>query len=451
MIRRPDLSRLTDAEKDALILALLEHLEAAERRIAELEARLGEPPKTPDNSSMPPSRGEKAETPARPQRPRRRGRPGSGRPLALAPDREVTFRAEQCPHCAARLAGAEQGLRSVYDRIELPEIRPTVTRVHLYGGTCPCCANAFTAPTEPGLEPGSPFGRSVEALVIHLHTTHAMGYARLSGLMAEVFGLVISEGAIANILARTQAPFLAQATVITEQVRRAEVIGCDETTARVAGRTHWEWVFVTALCVLHIIRPRRAKAVVQEILAGHTPRVWVSDRYGAQTGHGTTWQVCLAHFLRDIRYALDGGDDRFARLLKRLILRALAIGRRRPGLKDSTLRQYLYQLERRLDEVMAIKPSHAQAVKLRQITAAIRQHLFVFVTDRDVPPTNNDSERTLRPSVVFRKVTNGFRSGWGADAYAAVRSVVSTGRRHGLTPLQAIRATLDGQSVLTLA
>lgn len=115
------------------------------------------------------------------------------------------------------------------------------------------------------------------------------------------------------------------------------------------------------------------------------------------------------------------------------------------------MRQYLYQLERRLDEVMAIKPSHAQAVKLRQITAAIRQHLFVFVTDRDVPPTNNDSERTLRPSVVFRKVTNGFRSGWGADAYAAVRSVVSTGRRHGLTPLQAIRATLDGQSVLTLA
>lgn len=184
----------------------------------------------------------------------------------------------------------------LYDRIELPEIRPTVTRVHLYGGTCPCCANAFTAPTEPGLEPGSPFGRSVEALVIHLHTTHAMGYARLSGLMAEVFGLVISEGAIANILARTQAPFLAQATVITEQVRRAEVIGCDETTARVAGRTHWEWVFVTALCVLHIIRPRRAKAVVQEILAGHTPRVWVgmAPRPGTAPPGRSAWPISCA-------------------------------------------------------------------------------------------------------------------------------------------------------------
>ena len=55
----PDLSQLSHAEKDALILALWQRLEAAERRIAELEAKLAEPPKTPDNSSLPPSKGEK--------------------------------------------------------------------------------------------------------------------------------------------------------------------------------------------------------------------------------------------------------------------------------------------------------------------------------------------------------------------------------------------------------
>ncbi len=128
-----------------------------------------------------------------------------------------------------------------------------------------------------------------------------------------------------------------------------------------------------------------------------------------------------------------------------MILRAIAIGRRRPDLKDSTLRQYLYDLERRLDEVMAITPGHAEAQKLRQTTAACRAHLFVFVTDRDVPPTNNVSERALRPSVIFRKVTNGFRSQWGSEVYAAVRSVISTGHLNGMTALQAIRATLDGQ------
>ena len=59
MPQLPDLSRLSHAEKDALILALFQRLEAAERRIAALEAKLGEPPKTPDNSSLPPSKGQK--------------------------------------------------------------------------------------------------------------------------------------------------------------------------------------------------------------------------------------------------------------------------------------------------------------------------------------------------------------------------------------------------------
>ena len=313
MVAVPNLNQLSGAEKDALILALLERLEVAERRIAELEAKLNEPPKTPDNSSVPPSRGAKSNTKNRVTRRERRDGPGTARRLAVAPDRTVSFKASQCPHCGTGLDPDAQTVRAVYDRIEVPEIRPHVTRVHLFGGTCPCCASAFTAATEPGLEPGSPFGRSVEALVIYLHAVHAISFQRLSRLLDEVFGLPVSEGAIANILARSQKPFLDQAETITEHVRRAEVIGCDETSARVAGRTHWEWVFVTALCVLHIVRPRRAKAVIREILAGHVPRVWVSDRYGAQQGHGADWQVCLAHFLRDIQYALDAGDDLFAR------------------------------------------------------------------------------------------------------------------------------------------
>ena len=72
MIPPPDLTRLSHAEKDALILALLGQLTAAHERIAAqdariavLEARLDEltrPPKTPDNSSRPPSQGQKSKT-----------------------------------------------------------------------------------------------------------------------------------------------------------------------------------------------------------------------------------------------------------------------------------------------------------------------------------------------------------------------------------------------------
>jgi transposase len=74
-----------------------------------------------------------------------------------------------------------------------------------------------------------------------------------------------------------------------------------------------------------------------------------------------------------------------------------------------------------------------------------RDKLLVFLTRRDVEPTNNESERALRPSVIFRRVTNGFRSDWGAKVYADICSIVSTGRIRGRSPLAAIRAALTGR------
>ncbi len=109
---------------------------------------------------------------------------------------------------------------------------------------------------------------------------------------------------------------------------------------------------------------------------------------------------------------------------------------------------YRADLDRRIDAGMKLRPTNRHGVRLRKRFAKIRDNLFVFVTDRDVPYTNNASERALRPSVVFRKVTNGFRSAWGADLFAGVRSVIDTGRYHDLTPFQAIRNTLDARSLI---
>ncbi|MGH7056106.1 MAG: IS66 family transposase, partial [Stellaceae bacterium] len=74
--------------------------------------------------------------------------------------------------------------------------------------------------------------------------------------------------------------------------------------------------------------------------------------------------------------------------------------------------------------------------------------LFVFLTRRDVPYTNNGCERALRPSVIFRKVTGGFRSHWGARLYAAVQSVIGTGRLDGKSALEAIQSVLHPTAAL---
>jgi transposase len=443
-----DREALEQLSKDQLIELVLSLLQ----RVADLEARIEEltrPPKTPDNSSTPPSRGWRpnAMRPSKEER-RRKGRPGVARGLHPDPDRVVDTVVEACPHCHAAMPASDQTPLAVYDRIELVPIAPDVTRVRLFGGKCGCCGRPVVASAPPGLEPGSPFGKSIAALVVYLHYAHAIGLARLKVLLDEVFGLAISEGGLCNLLARAGKPLAAETAAIAEQVKAARVVCSDETSARVKGRNHWEWVFVTGQAVLHRIRPSRAKAVPQELFGAIKPGVWVSDMLGSQRGHGTQWQVCLAHLLRDAQYAIDCGDNAFGTAFKRLLLRAIAIGRRREVLKDSTLRQYQADLDRRLDRVLATGPVTKAGKTLRKRLAHDRAHLFLFVTDRDVPYTNNVSERNLRPSVVFRKVTNGFRSEWGAQTYAAFRSVVSTAKANGRSCFGDLRETLAAQPLL---
>jgi transposase len=455
VIPPPDLSQLSHTAKDALILALSAQLTAAQQliasqaaRIADLEARLDEltrPPKTPDNSSKPPSQGQKQDRPAPDARPARKSRPGVGRTLHPNPDRVVDARLAACPKCQAAFPEAAQTPQQVYERIELPPVKPDVTQVRLFGGRCVCCGERVAAAAPAGLEPGSPFGQSIAALVVYLHYAHAIGMERLATLMDEIFSLSISEGAISNMLARAREPLLAAAATIRETVLASPVVCSDETSARVSGKNWWEWVFIGTLAVLHVIRPSRGKAVVQALFGAIRPAVWVSDMLGSQRGHAVEWQVCLAHLLRDARYAVECGDTAFSAPLKRLLLRAIAIGRRRETLKDTTLKQYLADLDRRLDRIMAAVPLGEPGRKLRKRMAANRAHLFVFITNRGVPYTNNVSERHLRPSVIFRKVTNGFRCEWGAETYAAFRSLVSTAKANRASVLDVLRFVLAAQ------
>ena len=152
----PAPTQLSHPQKDALIAALTarlaladERIAAQDARIAALEARLDEltpPPKTPGNSSKPPSQGQKQDLPAPGMdRPPRKSRPGLGRTLHPNPDRTIDTLLTACPKCQAVFPEASQTPQQVYERIELPPVRPDVTRVRLFGGRCACCGERATA------------------------------------------------------------------------------------------------------------------------------------------------------------------------------------------------------------------------------------------------------------------------------------------------------------------
>lgn len=452
-MNRPPRFRLTDAEKDALLerqSALIEaqaaQIEALLARIADLEAKVGKPRKTSRNSHKPPSQdpGGRSSKPAdrsKPKKPRP-SRPGTSRRLAAAPDETIAVRADRCL-CGADVSGLKQSCRMRYDHIDIPPVLPHVTQVELHGGRC-ACGKRFRAPPPPGMPPGTPFGPNIHALLAYLHHSHHVGFERLARLAREMFGLSISQGAIANALRRFEGPLTAEREAISATLRSAAVVWSDETTTRIDGRLHWHWVFVTADAVLHEIAPRRAKAVAQGIMGGHKPAVWVSDRYAGQQDMAHAHQVCLAHVQRDVQYALDCGDVVFAPALAKLLSWTIAVGRRRDTLKDSTLAQYRAKADRDLDRLLATPAPHPEGRSLQAQVKAWRGKFFVFLEDRRVSATNNVAEREIRPSVVFRKVTGGFRSQWGPQVHAGYRSVTSTARLTGKTAYDAIREVAQG-------
>ncbi len=236
----PDLSSLDPSDKDALIVALLARVDevcartarleaenaALRARVAELEAKLGLPPKTPDNSSTPPSLGRKASGEMA-NKPKGKPHAGAHRPLHPNPNSKRDLFASSCQHCGADVSQRPQVACEAYDHVEIPDIRPDITRVTRHGGVCPCCGKRFKAPAPADMAPGSPFGPNLRAFVIYLRFTQGIAFERLARLLSDLLGLDISEGALINMLAAARDAFSAQATAIRSRLLCGTALDAD--------------------------------------------------------------------------------------------------------------------------------------------------------------------------------------------------------------------------------
>ena len=257
----------------ARIDALLAQNNTLLARIAELEARCGQPPKTPDElvaAAVERPEGQSSRAAAREEGPQ-----GSARRRAhtrRTSRRDARHLRRQMCSCGAALSVADQPHVFAYDHIDLPPIKPITTRINLHRGQCPCCKKRVAATPPADMAPGSPYGRGIVAVVTYLHACQMISYARMTEMLDGLFGLKISEGAIANMLARAETPFAAHAVEIAQVVRNSPVIASDETSARVCGKTHWQWTFLAASAVYHTIAPTRGKAVPAAFLGGKPSR-----------------------------------------------------------------------------------------------------------------------------------------------------------------------------------
>ena len=446
-----ELRHLSPEQVVAVVRRLEGLLLAAEARIRKLEAELarrGGPPKTPENSSMSPSKGWKRERRPPPDDAARRGPPvghaGTSR-RRTEPDWVVLCQPTHCAACGHDLASGTQARVGVSQVVELPPVQPVVFEAWRYAATCAHCGTTTTAAYPAGFEPTRVFGPRLEALWTYLHEQHHLGYARLAALGRDVWHLTVSQGALVNALARAAQRLAPQAAAIREQGRASPVIGSDETSARVNGRTHWQWVFQTATASYHVVVPRRNGAVVQDFLGDTVPETWVSDLWKPQLNAGAArHQICLAHQLRELQYVVDKEQSAWARDCQALLRLAIHRAHQRDAgeLWGAAYTAAVRKLEAECTALLATPVAGAEASRLWVRFRDHRDHLFVFLYDPAVPPTNNASEQALRNSVVHRKVTGGFRSEWGADAHAIVTTVLDTARKRGADLLTTLQAAL---------
>ena len=389
-MNRADLEDLRPEQLIELVLGLA-------RRVADLEAKLGLPAKTPENSSLPPSQGRRPSGGRKRKGRRRKGRPGVARALDPDPTEVREVHAGCCPHCRGDLAAAAQAPCAAYDYIEIPPIRPEVTRVTLMGGRCPHCARAFKAAAPEDMAPGSPFGPTLRALALHLRFSQGIGFDRLQAVFRDVFGLRISQGALVNMARAAAAAFAAQAADLRERLRASPVLASDETGLRVAGKNGWFWVVHHGDSAVFRSAPSRARRVLEDLLGDHRPDFWISDRYGAQKGLATRGhQFCLAHLIRDAQYAVDAGDTGFAPGFLALLRRACRLGANRDRFSDRQLAACHRKFVKKLSELLQRPTTHPKGAKLQAAMAKGRGNLFLFVTNRALEPTNNGSERAAR-------------------------------------------------------
>jgi len=452
---REELEALTKEELIDLILKQAEQLAKlqADYEVLKLKFEKNQkPPTSSQNSSQPPSRDQKRSLPS--DRRKRKHGPPVGHPkherkFVARPDHIVEVRTDTCPDCQADLSAEAGGLIDVNQITELPPAKAEVIEVRQYALICPQCGEQHVAQPPEGLEMGRTFGARLEATVVYYRQEQHISYERTQRTLHDLHGVTISPGGIDQIMQRAGKKAVQEVETIQEAVCQSAVIHSDETGSRVDGSNWWQWVFCTMTAVLHVIRFNRSADVIRAVMGQHQAEVWVSDCLPAQMkAPARQRQICLAHQLRNLLAVIERYPTAFwAQSMQALFRYAIHLHHQRDQLPPAQFQAEVARIERLCDWLLKRPLGSPEARKLQRRYLKYRQCLFVFLYRSDVPPTNNLSERALRPSVIHRKVMGCFRSDWGAQAYAALESVIDTAALSGIHAFQAIQVLMGHPSL----
>lgn len=468
----PDLSQMSHAQKDELIGVLWQMVMDLQARLKVLEGRLS---LTSHNSSKPPSSDGLGKKPA-PQSLRQAGRLPTGGQKGhsgntLRQSAQVDHVIEHfspsassaCPICSStRAQYSVLDTRQVFD---LPALRAQVTEHRLMRRACACGAvhdGAFPA----GINAPAQYGRKVKAMAVHLNQYHLVPLERTGQLMRDIFGVRLSQASVQSFSQQAAGVLSATVAAIGQAVQRAPVVHADESGIRIKGKTAWLHCLVTPTLSWLAPHSRRGQVAFDGLgqLAGVRGTL-VHDGLASYKDLDCTHSLCNAHHLRELAFIheqcgeklWDGWASEMMALLvqaKQEVQRAggpLQLGRQAwfAGQWDQLLArgERLNRLAVHTGAPTGKRGRLAQskAFNLLRRLRLYRGDVWRFMTDRDVPFTNNLAEQALRMCKVKQKISGCFRTTQGADTFFTIRSYLATMHKQGACLFDCLASVFNGQ------
>jgi hypothetical protein len=306
-----------------------------------------------------------------------------------------------------------------------------------------------------GVEGPIQYGPSIITLVSYLSVFQYVPYKRMSQLLEVMLGLRISQGTIDNLLTKASERLSESYEQIHQNLSKVNVVGGDETSAKVNGKKWWMWVWQDVLNTFIVAAATRGFCEVEaQFMEGFPQAVLVSDRLAAQlktvaAGH----QVCIAHLLRDVKYLIEAEKLDFSKGFKTLLKKALDFRaeletQKLPAASDHPMAR---EIEKELNRLLALpinKNKSPESATFQNQLILKRNFLLPFLYNLEIPPDNNASERAIRNIKVKQKVSGQFKS--GQHAFAVIRSVIDTLIKRKMDVFSSLRTIIDGTNPLPL-
>lgn len=391
------------------------------------------------------------------------GQPGhAGHRLApvAKPDRVIDHAVTRC-RCGCDLRGQPVAEVVAHQVFDLPQIRLEVTEHRCERKCCARCQRISTAVAPEGARQPTQYGPRLAGWAVYLTIGHFVPVARTCELIRTLTGTRPSQGWVLTCQRRLSRRLDGFIERVTELLRQAPAVCCDETGFRFGGNRRWLHVCCTALLTLLLVSRFRGSEGTKAMGIVGTARVAIHDNYPSYFTFDGAHGLCNAHHQRELIYVKTELGGRWAGRMIRVLLdgkrlkeRYHSDGKPIPAdLIERIRRRYRLALKAG-DAVTPPPPPRAPGQrgkvargKARCLLERLRdreEETLLFLMDPDVPWENNQAERDLRMAKVQQKVSGGFRTEAGAQIFARCRSYLDTMRKQDQDLMTGIMAAMRG-------